>query len=226
MTTSSPLLSTVEIDPTAAPARAAVIWMHGLGADAHDFEPIVPELGLDPALAVRFIFPNAPRQPVTINQGMVMPAWYDILTLDIPRREDAEGLRASQRAIERLMAREQERGIAAEKILLAGFSQGGAMALHTGLRYPQRLAGIVALSCYLPLRNSVDEERHPSNADVPIFIAHGSYDPVIPVSYGKASHHQLEALGYKPEWHEYPMEHSVVLEEIKAIGAFLNRVLA
>ncbi len=217
-------LTTVEIDPK-SPPRAAVIWMHGLGADAHDFEPIVPHLGLE-GLGVRFVFPNAPRQPVTINGGMVMPAWYDVLSMDIPRREDAAGLRASEAALRQLIEAEVARGIPPEAIVLAGFSQGGVMALQTGLRHPEALGGILALSCYLPLKDHVAAERHPANQNIPIFFAHGRFDPVIPMAYGKASVERLEALGYAVEWREYPMEHAVSPEEIQDIGQWFRRVLA
>lgn len=218
-------LTTVEIEPQGA-ARSAVIWMHGLGADAHDFEPIVPELRLSPDLGIRFVFPNAPIQPVTINGGMRMRAWYDVLTIDLPRREDADGVYASEQAIYALLEREKQRGIPAERIVLAGFSQGGAMALHTGLRYPNQLAGILALSCYIPLADRLDRERRPANQHTPIFMAHGDYDAVIQMRYGQQSAELLEKLGYRVEWQDYGMGHEVCWEEIRDIAKWLERVLA
>lgn len=219
------LLTTVEIEPADA-ARAVVIWMHGLGADAHDFEPIVEEMALPATLNIRFVFPNAPIRPVTINGGMRMRAWYDVLTMDLPRREDPDGVYASERAITALVEREKQRGIPAERIVLAGFSQGGAMALHTGLRYPERLAGILALSCYIPLADRLSAERRPANQHTPIFIAHGDYDAVIPMRHGQLSAERLESLSYQPEWHDYGMGHEVCWEEIRDIAAWLTRVLA
>ena len=216
----SALLEALEIETGPSP-RAAVIWLHGLGADGHDFEPIVPELGMPAAPAVRFVFPHAPLQPVAINRGAVMRAWYDV-TGD--GRQDAEGIRASQVRVEALIARERARGIAARSIVLAGFSQGGAMALHTGLRYPERLAGILALSCYLPLPETLEREASQATRDVPIFMAHGTQDPVIPLSWAMRSRDRLGALGYAVEWHEYPMPHSVCAEEIADIGRWLKRV--
>jgi phospholipase/carboxylesterase len=219
----SDLLETVEIETGRGP-RAAVIWLHGLGADGHDFEPIVPELGM-PAAApgVRFVFPHAPLQPVTINGGAVMRAWYDV-TGD--GRQDAAGVRSSQARVEALIARERARGIAAASIVLAGFSQGGAMALHVGLRHPERLAGILALSAYLPLPDTLASEAHAANRDVPIFMSHGVQDPVIPLSWAARSRDHLAALGYAVEWREYPMPHSVCAEEIEDVGAWLRVVLA
>ena len=216
----SALLEALEIETGPSP-RAAVIWLHGLGADGHDFEPIVPELGMPAAPAVRFVFPHAPLQPVAINRGAVMRAWYDV-TGD--GRQDAEGIRASQVRVEALIARERARGIAARSIVLAGFSQGGAMALHTGLRHPERLAGILALSCYLPLPETLEREASQASRDVPIFMAHGTEDPVIPLSWAMRSRDRLIALGYAVEWHEYPMPHSVCAEEIADIGRWLTRV--
>jgi phospholipase/carboxylesterase len=219
----SDLLETVEIETGREP-RAAVIWLHGLGADGHDFEPIVPELGM-PAAAhgVRFVFPHAPLQPVTINGGAVMRAWYDV-TGD--GRQDAAGVHSSQPRVEALIARERARGIAAASIVLAGFSQGGAMALQVGLRHPKRLAGILALSAYLPLPDTVANEAQAANRDVPIFMAHGIQDPVIPLSWAVRSREHLTSLGYAIEWREYPMPHSVCAEEIDDVGAWLRVVLA
>lgn len=220
------LLDAVEIETGPAP-RASVIWMHGLGADGHDFEPIVPELSL-PKGPIRFIFPHAPHRPVTINGGMRMPAWYDILepTLDpASRREDAQGIRGSQAQVEALVARERERGVPDSRIVLAGFSQGGAIALHTGLRHPARLAGIMALSTYLPLQSTLAAEASPANRDVPVFMAHGLVDPVVVPVRATASRDLLLGAGYGVQWHEYPMPHAVCAEEIADIGAWLRRVL-
>ena len=216
-------LETIEIATGPAPS-ASVIWMHGLGADGHDFEPIVPELGLPGILQVRFIFPNAPVRPVTLNMGMAMRAWYDIIEIG-GGREDGEGLRASQAAIEQLIAAEVARGIPASRIVLAGFSQGGAIAFQTGLRHPQRLAGIMALSTYLPLAGTVEDERSAANRDLPVFMAHGSVDPMISISRAQQSRKMLEALGYPLEWHEYPMPHSVCPQEITDISDWLVRTL-
>jgi phospholipase/carboxylesterase len=215
------LLDAIEIETAPDPATS-VIWLHGLGADGNDFVPIVAELEL-PAAPIRFVFPHAPLQPVTINNGMVMRAWYDILGADLARREDERGVRASQGLVEALIAREKARGIAARRILLAGFSQGGAIALQTGLRHPERLAGIMALSTYVPIAESLAAEANAANRDVPIFMAHGLYDPVVAARRSCAL---LERLGYAVEWHEYPMPHSVAPQELDDIGAWLARVLA
>jgi phospholipase/carboxylesterase len=221
---SEALLNCVEIEPSGT-HRASVLWLHGLGADGHDFEPIVPELGLDEALGIRFVFPHAPRIPVTLNGGFVMPAWYDIEEMDLKRRHDEAGIRASAAQIEALIAREKAKGIPAEKILLAGFSQGGAIAVFTGLRHAERLAGIVALSTYLVCEEKLDEERSEVNAGLPVFQAHGTLDPMVPHERGSALRERLEALGYPVQWHEYPMQHQVCLEEIQAIGRFLSERL-
>lgn len=218
-------LTTVEIEPKGT-VRSSVLWMHGLGADAHDFEPIVPELHLPAELGIRFVFPNAPIRPVTVNGGMRMRAWYDVLSIDLPRQEDAEGVYASERAIYDLLEREKQRGISTERIVLAGFSQGGAMALHTGLRYPDRLAGILALSCYIPLASNLNSERRPANQSTPIFMAHGDYDAIIPMRYGQQSAELLENLGYRVEWKDYGMGHEVCWEEIRDIAKWLGWVLA
>ncbi|MDS4031091.1 MAG: alpha/beta fold hydrolase [Candidatus Contendobacter sp.] len=222
---SETLLTTLEIEPAGA-ARSSVIWMHGLGADARDFEPIVPELRLPAELGIRFVFPNAPIRPVTVNGGMRMRAWYDVLTMDLPRREDPDGVYASERAINALLEREKQRGVSADHIVLAGFSQGGAMALHTGLRYPNRLAGILALSCYIPLTSKLNDERRPANQPTPIFMAHGDYDAVIPMRYGQQSAELLKNMGYRVEWQNYGMGHEVCWEEIRDIAQWLGRVLA
>ena len=211
-------LESVEIAPRGAP-ELAVIWLHGLGADGHDFEPIVPELRL--RRPVRFVFPHAPIRPVTINNGLEMRAWYDIVGFDAAR-EDGAGIRASTAAITRLVDREVERGVAAERIVLAGFSQGGAIALHLALREPRRLAGVLALSTYLPLAASLAQEKSAANAALPIFMAHGEYDPVIPLASADASRKILEREGYAVDWHVYPMPHSVCAPEIAAIAAWLE----
>lgn len=218
-------LETLEIETAPNPTHA-VIWMHGLGADGNDFAPIVPELGLGASPAIRFVFPHAPVQPVTINNGMHMRAWYDILSMDIGgRREDEAGLRASQAAIEALIARENSRGISTQNIVLAGFSQGCAMALQTGLRHAEPLAGLVCLSGYLPLAGTLEHERHAANANTPVFMAHGTQDPVVAIERAQASHDTMTALGHPVTWKTYPMPHSVCLEEIRDISAFLKRVL-
>jgi phospholipase/carboxylesterase len=217
------LLERLEVETGASPT-ASVIWMHGLGADGHDFEPIVPELGLPASLSVRFIFPHAPVRPVTLNNGMAMRAWYDILELG-GGKEDGVGLRDSQSAVEALIAGEEARGMVAGRIVLAGFSQGGAIAFQTGLRHPQRLAGIMALSTYLPLAGTVEAERHVANRGLPIFMAHGNADPMIPIGRAQESRKMLEALGYPVEWHEYPMPHSVHPQEIADIAGWLVKIL-
>ena len=217
-------LEAIEIETAASPG-ASIIWMHGLGADGHDFVDVVPELGLPARPGVRFVFPHAPMRPVTINGGYVMRAWYDIRDDDGVRREDPAGVRASQRAIEALIAREKERGVPAAAIVLAGFSQGGAMALHTALRHTERLAGVMALSCSLPLADTLAAEAAPANRDVSIFMAHGAHDPMIPMARALRAREVLTGLGYRLEWHEYPMPHSVCVEEIADIGVWLGKVL-
>lgn len=218
------LPETIEIETAAAP-DAAVIWLHGLGADGYDFEPLVPELRLPARLRVRFVFPHAPVRPVTINMGMPMRAWYDILQLGGGQEDDA-GLRASQALVEGLIEREKSRGVQARRIVLAGFSQGGAIALQTGLRYPERLAGVLALSTYLPLARTLAAERNAANRDLPVLMAHGTLDPMIPIARARESHAALEALGYPVDWREYAMPHSVCGEEIADIAAWLVRLLA
>lgn len=218
-------LDAIELQ-TRPDADATVVVLHGLGADGYDFVPIVKELetlGVPPA---RFVFPHAPTMPVTINGGYVMRAWYDILGTDLVRREDEAGLRSSQAAIEALLGREMARGIAPGRIVLAGFSQGGAVTLQVGLRQTEPLAGLVVLSSYLPLAAQAAAERHEGSRSVPIFMAHGTQDPVVPLARGTAARDQLQQLGYAVEWHEYPMPHSVCAEEVEAIAAFLRRVLA
>ncbi len=220
------LLHTVELQTGEHPT-ASIIWMHGLGADANDFVPIVPELDLRGCPAIRFVFPNAPQIPVTLNGGYIMPAWYDIAAAgtDIQRREDEAGLHKSQEQIEALIAREIERGVSANKIVIAGFSQGCAMSLQVGLRHPQSLAGIMCLSGYLPLADKIADERHVANQNTPIFMAHGTADPVVPLQRAEQSREVLKQLGYQIEWHDYWMQHSVSPQEISDIGRWLRKVL-
>jgi len=220
----SPALETVEVQTGVNPT-AAVIWMHGLGADGHDFEPVVPHIATALKRPLRFIFPHAPVRQISINAGMSMRAWYDILGLDWLSAQDDAGIRASEQAIGALIKRENERGISSERIALAGFSQGGAMSLHTGARYPQKLAGIIALSCYLPLALSFTAEHRAENQNTPVFLAHGSQDPMIDERRGIEARTVLEAAGYAVEWHSYRIAHSVCDQEIADIAAFLRRVL-
>jgi phospholipase/carboxylesterase len=211
----------VVLDPS-APPTASVIWLHGLGADGFDFVPIVNELRLPATLPVRFIFPHATARPVTINNGFVMRAWYDILGFGPGRAEDEAGIRQSEGIVRQYIEGEVAGGIAADRIVIAGFSQGGAIALQTGLRYPQRLAGIMALSTYLPLRATVANEASAANREVPILMCHGLRDPIVPLELGKASRDALLALGYPVEWHAYPMEHQVCMEEVMDISNWLQ----
>lgn len=213
-------LKTIEHETGAQP-NASLIILHGLGASGHDFEPLVEELDLRPVGPVRFVLPHAPTRPVTINGGMVMPAWYDLMGFGAARIEDETGLRASQALVDALIAREVARGVPSERIVLAGFSQGCAMTLMTGLRYPQRLAGLVGLSGYLPLAARTAAERHESNARTPIFLAHGTADPVVPLPLAVASREALVGLGYAVEWHQYPMPHSVCAEELADLNRWL-----
>ena len=218
------LLPGIELE-TAPHPTASVIWLHGLGADGNDFVPIVPELKLPASLPLRFIFPHAPVRSVTINNGMRMRAWYDIAAADLNNRADLAGVRQSQGQLEALIDHEKARGMHSERIVVAGFSQGGAIALYTGLRHGERLAGIMALSTYLVAPDRLAVESSAANRDVPIFMAHGTADPIVRFEWGEASKRMLEAAGYRIEWHSYRMEHSVCLEEIEAIGAWLCRVL-
>ena len=218
-------LAPVEIETGPNPT-ASIVLMHGLGADGNDFVPIAQELDLSGVGPVRFVFPHAPVMPVTVNGGYQMPAWYDIYGPNLVQREDEAGLRRSQSSIEALIAKEKSRGIAPGRIVVAGFSQGCAMALMTGLRHPETLAGIVGLSGYLPLAQTLAAERHAANHGTPIFMAHGNADPVVPLARATASRDALAQLGYRVEWHEYPMAHSVCMEEIADLNAWLLRVLA
>ncbi len=221
------LLETIEIETGNNPT-ASVIWLHGLGADGNDFVPVVNELDLTGAPPVRFVFPHAPMRAVTINNGHVMRAWYDVSFGDLEgksRRPDGVGIHESQEQINALIEREAKRGITTEKIVLAGFSQGGAIALQTGLRYPQKLAGIMALSTYLPLPDALPIEAAAANKPTPLFMAHGVYDPVVPLVMGAGSMTLLTGLGYTVERKQYPMQHSVCAEEIEDIGEWLRKVL-
>ena len=220
---------TVELE-TGTDPLGSIIWLHGLGADGHDFEPIVPELRLPGDLPLRFVFPHAPVRPVTLNGGMTMRAWYDIYSLDRNGPVDEQGIRASAGLLTALIDRERERGMDASRIIAAGFSQGGAIALHAALRYPQRLAGLMALSTWLPLHNAFEPEvvagLGAARRDVPVFMAHGSYDPVLPVDLGRSSADLLLRHGFGVEWHEYPMAHAVCAEEVADIRAWLLSVYA
>ncbi|WP_130620768.1 alpha/beta hydrolase [Dyella amyloliquefaciens] len=218
-------LPTVEIETSANPTHS-VIWLHGLGADGNDFAPIVPEL-VDPNWpALRFVFPHAPVRPVTVNGGMPMRAWYDIVGVDLVSRQDETGMRASIASVETLIARENERGVPTSRILLAGFSQGGAIALAAGLRHADRLAGIIALSTYLPMQGSFAEERTAANAVAPIFWGHGTGDPIVPLTRGVGSRDLLQSLGYQVSWHTYPMPHSVCAEEVTDLRNWMSARLA
>jgi phospholipase/carboxylesterase len=221
----SELLEHVTIDTSDNP-EVSVIWLHGLGADGNDFVPIVRELDLAGLPGIRFIFPHAKTMPVTINNGYVMRSWYDISGLELTRREDENGLRASQQDIEAFIAREKARGIPASRIVLAGFSQGCAMAIQTGLRQPEKLAGLLCLSGYVPLSAKLATERTEASKSTPIFMAHGRYDNVVPFNRAEASRDLLVSLGYALEWHEYAMQHSLCLEEVQDISAWLKKVLA
>jgi phospholipase/carboxylesterase len=207
-------------------ASASVIWLHGLGADGHDFVPIVPELGLPKAHSVRFVFPHAPVRPITINGGMPMRAWYDIPSLTRMDKQDDAGIRDSERIVLGYIEDELARGIPAHKVVIAGFSQGGAITLHTGLRYPERLAGLLALSTYLPLGDKVEKEARRERKDTPILMCHGQYDPMLPMQMGEYTRDALRALGFKVDWHEYPMQHQVCQEEIELIGTWLDERLS
>jgi phospholipase/carboxylesterase len=217
-------LETIEVQTGSDPA-GTVIWMHGLGADGRDFESIVPELVHRGERPLRFVFPNAPVRPVTINGGYAMRAWYDIVGIDRHTVQDEAGIRASDATIRSLIRRELERGIPTQRVALAGFSQGGAMSLFTGTRYPGQLAGIMGLSCYMLLASTFDAERTPANQFTPIFMAHGADDPIVPATLGDETHRLLAAANYAVEWHSYRMTHSVCPEEIAHIAAWLRRVL-
>ena len=213
---------TVETGPKPA---FSIIWLHGLGADGHDFEPLVPELLEKDTPALRFVFPHAPVRPVTINNGFAMRAWYDIIGIDRRSAEDFAGIHASAEAIGALIRQENARGVATNHIALAGFSQGGAMALHIATRFPEKLAGVIALSCYLPLARQFATERTAANLATPMFLAHGTQDPVVPFTLGDETRKILEGTGYRPEWHAYPMPHALCAEEVVDLRNFLRKLV-
>jgi len=218
----SSLLPHIALETGKSPQHS-IIWLHGLGADGEDFVPVAEQMSLP--VAVRYIFPHAPKQPVTINGGFVMRAWYDISAAEIHAEQDSAGIRDSQAEIEKLIAQEKLRGVKAENIFLAGFSQGGAIVLQTGLRHAEKLGGILALSTYLPLAETLVDEASAQSKNTPIFMAHGRHDPIVPYHLGKISAEKLGALGYQLEWHEYPMQHSVCMEEVGDIAAWLTQRL-
>lgn len=220
----SPLLPTLEIETGPAPT-ASVIWLHGLGADGHDFAPVVPELRMPPGTPTRFIFPHAPEIPVTINVGQVMPAWFDLYSFDFDAPEDETGLKRSRAAVEQLIAREESRGIPSNRIVLAGFSQGGAVAVYTAIRCARPLAGAMLLSTWLPLARTLAAEASPANRGAPVLIAHGRQDDMVPIAFARASRDALRAAGYAVEWREYDIPHTVSSEEIDDIGDWLRRIL-
>jgi phospholipase/carboxylesterase len=219
------VLDAVEINPPGTP-NACIIWLHGLGANGHDFEPLVPQLAIVREYGVRVVLPHAPRRSVTINGGMLMPAWYDILAPDFRHGVDAAGIRQSEQQLQALIGREIAAGITPRRIILAGFSQGGAIVMHTGLRYPQPLGGILALSTYLPLGESLATEATAANTQVPLMMAHGTADPVVPLALAEQSRDLLRERGYAVEWHSYPMQHAVCAEEILDVRAWLVACLS
>lgn len=214
------MLDACRVDPKQE-TDACIIWLHGLGADGYDFVNVVPSLGLPSTHTIRFIFPHAPSQPVTINGGLVMPAWYDILGPDLDAMQDAVGIKKSEQAIKALLTQIMSQGIDSSRIILIGFSQGGALALHTALRFEAPLGGVVALSAYLPLHDAVMNERHLANQQIPIFMAHGFADPVVPYWVGQKSFQYLTSAGYSPSWHSYPIPHTVYLPELSDIGNWI-----
>jgi phospholipase/carboxylesterase len=217
-------LETVIVEPKEK-AVASVIFLHGLGADGHDFTPVVPQLNQLTQLPIRYIFPHAPLRAVTINNGYVMRAWYDIAGLDRSAKEDSDGMATSAKSIEEIITAELTKGISTQKIILAGFSQGGAIAIYTGLRYPSQLGGIIALSTYVPVPDQLAQEKHEANYQIPIFLAHGTQDSIIPFSWGEITHKRLHDYKYKVSWHKYNMAHSVCPEEIVDIGKWLKERL-
>ena len=218
------LLESIVINPQSEP-KVVVIWLHGLGADGYDFEPIVSELNLPDSLAVKFVFPHAPKIPVTVNGGYVMRAWYDIVSADLGQRQDVEGVQRSAEQLNDLIEVEIKLGTPADKIILAGFSQGGAIILQVGLRYPKRLGGLMVLSSYVPLAETLAAEKSLANQEIPIFYAHGEQDDVIPISFAKKSRDLLIEQGYQVEWNSYSMSHAVIPDEIDAIGVWLRKVI-
>lgn len=219
------LLDALTIEPKSK-ASACVIWLHGLGADGHDFANVIPNLRLPKNHTIRFIFPHARKQAVTINGGLIMPAWYDITAIDLDAAQDEKGLKKTEKDVCALIKNQIEQGITADRIIVMGFSQGGAVALHTALRYEQSLAGVAALSSYLPLHALVPEERNPANNHISIFMAHGFMDPVVPYWLGQKSYSTLQALGYDPSWHSYAMPHTVSLQELCDIGEWMREALS
>jgi len=217
-------LETVTVETGPNPT-ATILWMHGLGADGHDFEPLVPELLEAGMPALRFVFPHAPVRPVTINNGYRMRAWYDIIGIDRRSAEDFSGIQASADALTALIRAENARGVESSRIVLAGFSQGGALALHLATRFPEKLAGVIALSCYLPLAKEFATERSSANLTTPFFMAHGSQDPVVPFSMGDESRRVLEGTGFRVEWHAYPMPHALCAEEVADLRTFMRKVV-
>lgn len=217
--------ATIDLNPSGGAPEASVIWLHGLGADGHDFVPIVEQFKLAKNHKIRFVFPHAPIRSVTVNGGTRMRAWYDIEHLDLSRSEDRIGIQEAERLVGLLIDREQILGIPSNKIVLAGFSQGGAIALYTGLRFPSSLAGIIALSGYLPSPNTLAAECHAANQTIPIFMAHGLFDPIVPMMLGQMTREQLEGAGYQVVWHSYPMAHTVIPPEIADMGEFLRKIL-
>lgn len=226
MNTTSDIPATIDVNPSGNHPAASIIWLHGLGADGNDFLPIVERFKSLEQYKIRFVFPQAPIRAITVNGGMPMRGWYDIADTDITVQEDDQGIRHSERLIQLLIEREQAVGIKSRRIILAGFSQGGAVALHTGLRFNTSLGGIIALSAYLPIANEFSRERAIENQSTPIFMAHGIFDPVVPLTLGQTSKERLESMGYVVHWHSYSMAHSVVPEELAAIEQFLNRILS
>lgn len=219
------LLEFVEVNPRGNPL-ATIIWLHGLGADGHDFEPMVPELNLPDSIPIRFVFPHAPFRPVTINGGMVMRAWFDVLSVDPDHKIDIQSFMESSSYLQALVKNELLSGMPAEQIILAGFSQGGAIVLHTGLRYEKKLGGILALSTYLPTLDQLTGKQNPANSNIPIMMAHGTMDPMIPIAYGQSTHKRLSELGYRIQWREYPMGHAVSPAEIRDISAWFLKILS
>jgi phospholipase/carboxylesterase len=221
----SDIPATIDLNPSGAKTDASVIWLHGLGADGNDFVPIAERFNLQGEYNVRFVFPHAPIRPITVNGGMRMRGWYDIEGLDLSQKEDSVGIKESAKLLGLLIEREESLGIQSNRIVIAGFSQGGAIALYTGLRFQRPLAGIIALSTYLPLPETLNGERHVANQNAQVFMAHGMFDPIIPLMLGQLSKEQIQGLGYSLEWHSYPMAHSVIPEQIQDIGEFLRKVL-
>ncbi len=218
-------ISTIEINPKHKEPEVSIVWLHGLGADGNDFAPLVPMLNLPEEVGIRYVFPNAPHRPVTVNNGYVMPAWYDILGLSGDSKEDEAGILQMEKSIVDLLEQEQQKGIPSHKIILAGFSQGGAMALFTALRYSKPLAGIMGLSTYLPLANKLLTTVNKENTKTPIFLGHGELDNIVPMAWGMFSYESLKKLGHQVEWHAYPASHSVVSEEILDISTWIEKTI-